>query len=384
MANTAVVVPFSETSGGIVFPGSITIPATAAYIWSTRSQLKSPADGIITLLNNAGTDFTRLQFGGTTASFPSLKRSSTTLAVRLADDSADAPISASNVTLSGDLAAVNAALSGTVTVSNAAPTINSTAATTYLQTWQNNGTAEVALDKGGQFVPNVINTTTYYYSNDWDFLNAATGLVQNGNQVIGATNSVSAPLMANSTQGVGYVNTSSTTVGGYVTGPTAYNLIKSSTILYQWRILFYLPTASSSANRYTAYIGGFVGTGTANNANGGPFAGPYISYTDNGNSGNWVMGSGVNNTRTTANSSTAPANAAWNTLQINLNNGVYTYLVNGVNIGTVTDANITSSPANGQAASWGGIMILPDGTNFTTNRVVMIDRSDFWVTGLTR
>lgn len=41
--------------------------------------------------------------GGATASFPALKRSTTTLQHRLADDSADAPISASNATLSGAL-----------------------------------------------------------------------------------------------------------------------------------------------------------------------------------------------------------------------------------------------------------------------------------------
>jgi len=50
-----------------------------------------------------GTDFNRLQFGGTTGSFPSLKRSGTTLISRLADDSANAPLEASNVTATGTL-----------------------------------------------------------------------------------------------------------------------------------------------------------------------------------------------------------------------------------------------------------------------------------------
>lgn len=60
--------------------------------WSSRSALTSPSDGIIRLTNQASTDFTRLQFGGTTSSFPSLKRSSTGLDVRLADDSDFAPV----------------------------------------------------------------------------------------------------------------------------------------------------------------------------------------------------------------------------------------------------------------------------------------------------
>jgi len=42
-------------------------------------------------------------FGGSTSSSPGVKPSSTTLAVRLADDSADAPISASNGTFSGKI-----------------------------------------------------------------------------------------------------------------------------------------------------------------------------------------------------------------------------------------------------------------------------------------
>lgn len=55
--------------------------------WSARSQIGAPADGQLTLLNAAGNDFGRLQFGGTTSSFPALKRSTTEIQARLADDS---------------------------------------------------------------------------------------------------------------------------------------------------------------------------------------------------------------------------------------------------------------------------------------------------------
>jgi hypothetical protein len=64
-------------------------------------------DGNLLISNGAITDFGRLQLGGTTASFPALKRSSTTLAVRLADDSADAPISASSATFSNTVSILN-------------------------------------------------------------------------------------------------------------------------------------------------------------------------------------------------------------------------------------------------------------------------------------
>jgi hypothetical protein len=44
-----------------------------------------------------------LQIGGTTSSFPAIKRDSVTLKVRLADDSADAPLTCAELTVSGNL-----------------------------------------------------------------------------------------------------------------------------------------------------------------------------------------------------------------------------------------------------------------------------------------
>lgn len=62
--------------------------------WSNRSKIDSPSNGVIRLTNNTQDDFSRLQFGGTTNAFPAIKRNSTALNFRLADDSADAPITA--------------------------------------------------------------------------------------------------------------------------------------------------------------------------------------------------------------------------------------------------------------------------------------------------
>jgi hypothetical protein len=59
-----------------------------------RGGIGAAGDGIFMMANGAQTDFGRLQFGGTTSSFPSLKRSTTTLQVRLADDSAYSTIDA--------------------------------------------------------------------------------------------------------------------------------------------------------------------------------------------------------------------------------------------------------------------------------------------------
>ena len=59
------------------------------------SYISSTSVGNILLLNNAESDFNRLQFGGTTSSFPSIKRNGTGIDFRLADDSGYAPIDAS-------------------------------------------------------------------------------------------------------------------------------------------------------------------------------------------------------------------------------------------------------------------------------------------------
>lgn len=77
--------------------------ASSGFHVNGRSKIFSSADGLIELFNNAGTGFTRLNFGGLTASFPSIRVSGAALNFRLADDSADAAISASNLNLSGSL-----------------------------------------------------------------------------------------------------------------------------------------------------------------------------------------------------------------------------------------------------------------------------------------
>jgi hypothetical protein len=73
------------------------VDSAAFLTWLSRSRIASPSDGVITLSNNAQTDFSRLQFGGTTASFPAWKRNGTFLEARLADDSATTRIIVSGI-----------------------------------------------------------------------------------------------------------------------------------------------------------------------------------------------------------------------------------------------------------------------------------------------
>lgn len=67
--------------------GNFIASPTSVYSFSARARLASSADGIIELFNAAQTGFTRLNFGGTTSSFPALARSTTQLHCKLADDS---------------------------------------------------------------------------------------------------------------------------------------------------------------------------------------------------------------------------------------------------------------------------------------------------------
>jgi len=59
---------------------------------SLGSQIRESANGVLAVYNGAFNDFGRLQFGGTTNAFPSIKRSGTKLQARLADDSANADL----------------------------------------------------------------------------------------------------------------------------------------------------------------------------------------------------------------------------------------------------------------------------------------------------
>lgn len=123
---------------------------------STRFVLRSPSDGIATLLNWAETGFTRLNFGGTSNSFPALKRNSTQLQCRLADDSNYTEFLAGAITSSA----------GTATPAGggatAASYIGSAAVGFYIGT----GAPTVSAAKGSIYTrTDATTTTTRFYIN---------------------------------------------------------------------------------------------------------------------------------------------------------------------------------------------------------------------------
>jgi len=87
-----------------------------AFQLNGQSHVYSTVNGDIGLYDNALTNFNLLQFGGTSASYPAIKRSSTTLQARLANDSAFAPIQGKLTTDTAYTNTVVAATTGYITI----------------------------------------------------------------------------------------------------------------------------------------------------------------------------------------------------------------------------------------------------------------------------
>jgi hypothetical protein len=66
---------------------------------ANRANFSASSSGVVQITSGAapGGGFERLQFGGATSSFPALKRSSTSLIVRLADDTANAALESASL-----------------------------------------------------------------------------------------------------------------------------------------------------------------------------------------------------------------------------------------------------------------------------------------------
>jgi hypothetical protein len=84
-------------TGGLLTSGSVLVINGSRLQFTNGTRLYGNVDGVLTLLNTAETGFTSLKFGGTTSSFPALKRSSASLIVRLADDTANAALESASL-----------------------------------------------------------------------------------------------------------------------------------------------------------------------------------------------------------------------------------------------------------------------------------------------
>lgn len=92
---------FAISKSGVVSAPRFQAFSSGILNWGTRARMLSPADGQITLTNAAQTDFSLLQFGGTTSAFPAIKRNGIAIDFRLADDSTYAPVRTGLLQLDG-------------------------------------------------------------------------------------------------------------------------------------------------------------------------------------------------------------------------------------------------------------------------------------------
>lgn len=88
---------------------ALTVAGTGAGLtFSGRGALTAAADGVFMFRDSAGTSVGRVLFGGTSSSFPALKRNSAKLQAVLADDSGFATLDVNDVVANGAASTVTA------------------------------------------------------------------------------------------------------------------------------------------------------------------------------------------------------------------------------------------------------------------------------------
>src|SRR5574343_529518 len=89
----------SSTFTGTVISSSIVLRASGFLDFGggTSRLSAGSADGNMKITNSGGTDFGMMQYGGTSSSYPAIKRSGTKIQIRLADDSNFGTVEASNI-----------------------------------------------------------------------------------------------------------------------------------------------------------------------------------------------------------------------------------------------------------------------------------------------
>lgn len=113
----AITTSSSITAGSsIVATLSMTVGIGQSFVLQSRGKIDASGDGIVRIANNAQTDFGRLQFGGTSSSFPALKRSTTSLQAVLADDSGFTAIQGKLTTDTAYTAGAAGAATGYITI----------------------------------------------------------------------------------------------------------------------------------------------------------------------------------------------------------------------------------------------------------------------------
>lgn len=147
--------------------GATILSSNGIYTFASHGRIRSQSDGVFTLFNNAQTDFNRLQFGGTTSAFPSLQRSGAGIRVRLADDSSNSTLTASQVILDNTISLEDsgtAPTAGTLVLIGGTLTVNTTAMTATAILSYNRKTSGGTIGTGVTYTQ--VNNTSFTLTSD--------------------------------------------------------------------------------------------------------------------------------------------------------------------------------------------------------------------------
>ena len=242
---------------GVAYSDSAFYVSPSGYFGFNGSTVfGTNANGNITISNFAGTDFGLFRFGGTTSSFPALKRSSATLAVRLADDSANAALTcgttgaagtALNVTGTGDASIMSVT---NVTTGTLLQVLNSSAAPMMSVTDTTAGTIFSVQNTSAASLFAVNDTTTgallSVVNNSASTIFSVSDTVTTGTQVVGTSFGLTGNISAAAwtTSGIRYRNVAATLTDTSSSGTvaTAYTDVFGGNTI-----------AASSATTFTNY-----------------------------------------------------------------------------------------------------------------------------------
>jgi hypothetical protein len=290
MANTAIVLPnFLQQSAA----GNVLITGTLGVTGAT----------------------TLAALAATTGAFSGAVTAATTLGVTGA------------TTLGATLAVTGATtLSGATTINNSL-TVNP--ASGAPQTWQVANTTVNQMDANGVFMPTFDSfKKSYWDSDDFAFGRSYTKSATMSLSGNGVGVGLTAPA-----QHPGFLYYTNNATGASSAQPlSTFTISKAAGRTITWTGMFQLLTLSNGTDRYIAYVGMF------DNLSNVPYNGAYFKYSDNVNSGKWVLAAANVASEVTTNSTTT-ADAGWHTFTIVLTeaNATYTYYIDGVSVGTVVE-----------------------------------------------
>ena len=411
---------------GYSLAGRFYVPSGGIFGWTSLSRLSTATDGIITMANFAGNDFTRLNFGGNGSANVGLATSGTTLSVTRSDATA----SSSDFAVTGGLrlqpvnktSNFTMAQAGFYTVTAAAgnvtatlPAATGTGQVYYVQRTDASGNIVTIAGAGSDLI-NGQTSRVLTMQNQWielvdaasaawsvqaqgpvtpvnsymrlqdDFCGDRSGITSTqgdmgGWAVTNTGTAVNPGNQGNNTTGQDAnhqcmltLETGTTTTGESTTisrrSSSANVLLLSGGESLTW--LVYLSNLSTTAEEYTARAGFCDSTDYTTDCTDGA----YFEYHDTTAAAtpNWAIKTASNTTRTSADCTIAVTATTWHALTVTLTDSTHAaFTVDGVQC---TNSPITTNIPTG-AGRYTGIMSGIVKNAGTTNRTISMDAMEF-------